>query len=102
LKPFKAQDFWRLHELDLIKQLGAVAEERGPAQSELTGKPEVAPVRHAAFRVALKNLIAAKLAVERASTPDELQALSQHVIGLIGQREGDAADAQAKKALYGR
>lgn len=41
------------------------------------------------------------LAVEKAGTSEELQAVAQRTINQIRDRKGDAAAATARRALYG-
>lgn len=41
------------------------------------------------------------LSVEKASTPDDLEAIAQRVLEQIRERRGDAACAAAQQALYG-
>ena len=41
------------------------------------------------------------LALEKAGTPDELQAVAQRVLQQIRERRGDAAAELAKQTLYG-
>jgi len=69
-----------------------------------------APLDYAQFTAALTRIISSQLglrgftltlAVEKASTIEELQAVAQRTIDQIRERKGDAAAAAARQALYG-
>ena len=71
---------------------------------------DAAPLDYAQFTAALTKLISSELglrgfvltlAVEKAGTADELQAVAQRALTQIRERKGDAAAAAARRALYG-
>ena len=72
---------------------------------------DAAPLDYAQFTAMLTKLISGELglrgfvltlAVEKAGTADELQAVAQRALTQIRERKGDAAAAAARRALYGR
>jgi hypothetical protein len=113
-------DFQELRRLDLIAPAaGAVSV--APAQAARqqaaprvaprpTGAPASGDLDYAQFTAALTKLISTHLglrgftltlAVEKAQTSDELQAVAQRVIEMIRDRKGEDVAADATKALYG-
>lgn len=69
-----------------------------------------APLDYGAFTATLTQMISKELglrgfvltlAVEKAGTIEELQAVAQRTIAQIGERKGEAAAADARRALYG-
>ena len=71
---------------------------------------ESAPLDYAQFTATLTRLISSELglrgfvltlAVEKAGTIEELQAVAQRTVTQIRERKGDAAAAAARRALYG-
>ena len=71
---------------------------------------DAAPLDYAQFTAVLTKLISSELglrgfmltlAVEKAGTADELQAVAQRALTQIRERKGDAAAAAARHALYG-
>lgn len=71
---------------------------------------EPAPLDYAQFTATLTRLISSELglrgfvltlAVEKAGTIEELQAVAQRTVTQIRERKGDAAAAAARRALYG-
>ena len=69
-----------------------------------------APLDYGAFTAMLTQIISKELglrgfvltlAVEKAGTSEELQAVAQRTINQIRDRKGDAAAATARRALYG-
>lgn len=71
---------------------------------------EPAPLDYAQFTATLTRLISGELglrgfvltlAVEKAGTIEELQAVAQRTVTQIRERKGDAAAAAARRALYG-
>ena len=72
--------------------------------------PSAGPLDYAQFTAALTKIISSQLglrgftltlAVEKASTPEELQAVAQRTIEQIRERKGEAAAAAARQTLYG-
>jgi hypothetical protein len=115
-----ATDFVDLHVLGLIAPL--VAGGRGTPQPTRSGgapaaqlpaaaaAPTDAPLDYAEFTATLTQMISGELglrgfvltlAVEKASTAEELQALAQRTIEQIRERKGDAAAVTAQRALFG-
>jgi hypothetical protein len=71
---------------------------------------EAAPLDYAQFTAALTQLISKELglrgfvltlAVERAGTSEELQAVAQRALAQIAERKGEATAAAARRTLYG-
>ena len=72
--------------------------------------PEGKSLDYSAFTAALTKLISGQLglrgftltlAVDKASTIEELRDVAQRVLEQIRDRKGDAAAAEARKTLYG-
>ena len=113
-------DFQTLHTLGLIEPAGP-PHARGasalqpplprPATTAPAPPVEVAaPLDYATFTAMLTQIISKELglrgfvltlAVEKAGTIEELQAVAQRTINQIRDRKGDAAAATARRALYG-
>jgi hypothetical protein len=71
---------------------------------------EAAPLDYAQFTAALTGIISSELglrgfvltlAVEKAGTIEELQAVAQRTLTQIRERKGEAAAAAAQRTLYG-
>ena len=78
--------------------------------ADVDADADAAPLDYAQFTAVLTQLISSELglrgfvltlAVEKAGTADELQAVAQRALTQIRQRKGDAAAAAARHALYG-
>ena len=113
-----AEDFKVLADLNLIEPVGARARAAdavfapraaGTAPAAPTGG-NAAPQDYSRFTAALTQLISSQLglrgfvltlAVEKASTIEELQSVAHRTIDAIRERKGDAAAAAARQALYG-
>ena len=116
-----AADFQELRKLDLIAPaVGAVTvgnpvRTAGGASAETT-RPTVSlpldgkSLDYSAFTAALTKLISTQLglrgftltlAVDKASTIEELRDVAQRVIEQVRERKGDAAASEARKTLYG-
>jgi len=93
---------------------GPVAPPGGPAPTLPMPPPlpqaESAPLDYAQFTATLTRLISSELglrgfvltlAVEKAGTIEELQAVAQRTVTQICERKGDANAAAARRALYG-
>ena len=121
LAGISAKDFVELQALGLIAQAvasgrsgslqarpgGAAAPEQ--AASAAASAP-AAPLDYAQFTATLTQMISKELglrgfvltlAVEKASTAEELQSVAHRTIDQIRERKGDAAAAAAQRALYG-
>jgi hypothetical protein len=113
-----AGDFQELRRLDLIAPAtGAVkvghAARSSNADSARTTIPlplESSSLDYSEFTAVLTKLISSHLglrgftltlAVDKASTIEELREVAQRVIEQIRERKGDAAAADARRALYG-
>jgi hypothetical protein len=121
------EDFQALAALHLIEPVSAPAGARegarsrpaplGPASAPAPLGPVTAPapvpsapLDYAQFTAALTKIISSQLglrgftltlAVEKASTIEELQAVAQRTIEHIRERKGEAAAAAARQTLYG-
>ena len=82
----------------------------GPAAAPAPAPPPVSPLDYSQFTAALTQLISANLglrgftltlAVDKASTIEELREVAQRVIEQIRERKGEATAAEARKTLYG-
>jgi hypothetical protein len=104
-------DFKRLEALGLIAAVAlaprATPTARDPAAA---AAPVAAPTDYAQFTATLTQMISSELglrgfpltlAVEKAGTIEELQAVAQRTIEQIGSRKGEPAAAAARRALYG-
>jgi hypothetical protein len=113
-----AGDFQALQSLGLITpvvpaatRLASAAPGRAaPAPDAETAPPEPAALDYGQFTAALTKLISSELglrgfvltlAVEKAGTIEELQAVAQRTVTQIRDRKGDAAAAAARRLLYG-
>ena len=117
LAGISADDFQALRKLDLIAPAsGAVTVSRQPRNDAPAAQPtDPVPLQSPAFDpgefgAALAKLIAAnpglpgpslKLAVDKASTAEQLRDLAARVIEQIRDRKGEPAAAQARKTLDG-
>ena len=119
LAGISAQDFVDLHVLGLIAPLvssgrGAAQQARpgdtSSAESPAAAPAAAAPLDYAQFTAALTQMISKELglrgfvltlAVEKAGTAQELQAVAQRTIEQIRERKGVAAAAAAQRALFG-
>ena len=119
LAGISAADFMTLQALGLITaaQQPAVLPVPPPmpavlsaADANASGSADTAPLDYARFTAVLTRLISSELglrgfvltlAVEKAATADELQAVAQRALTQIRARKGDAAAAAARQALYG-
>ena len=81
------------------------------ADADADTDADTAPLDYAQFTAMLTKLISSELglrgfvltlAVKKAGTADELQAVAQRALTQIRERKGDAAAAAARRALYGR
>jgi hypothetical protein len=111
-------DFSALYALGLIAPAAPALRSRAPisvaappaAAATAAPQREQAPLDYAAFTAALTQLISKELglrgfvltlAVEKASTIEELQAVAQRTLAQIAERKGDAVAAAARRTLYG-
>jgi len=125
LAGIEAADFQSLRSLGLIavlppssSRISAATQPPSPRSagtSPPTPAPAPSPVQDApldygAFTATLTQMISKELglrgfvltlAVEKAGTIEELQAVAQRTIAQIGDRKGEAAGAAARRALYG-
>ena len=117
LAGISAEDFQALRKLDLIAPAAGAVTVSRPSRSEAPVAPPTAPapLEHSAldygeFTAALTKLISANLglrgftltlAVDKASTIEELQDVAGRVIEQIRERKGEPAAEQARKTLYG-
>ena len=117
LAGISAQDFQELRKLDLIAPAaGGVtvgnATRTSTADSARPTVPQAlsAPLDYSQFTAALTQLISANLglrgftltlAVDKASTIEELREVAQRVVEQIRERKGEAVAAEARKTLYG-
>ena len=115
-------DFAALQSLGLIAPVagaggsrsGASPSARGawavPAAAAATATPDPSPLDYGEFTQALTQLISKELglrgfvltlAVEKAGTIEELQAVAQRTLAQIAERKGEAVAAAARRVLYG-
>jgi hypothetical protein len=114
-----ADDFQQLRKLDLIAPAAGAVTVGGA--SRVTNADSIRPTvpqalanatsaEHREFSTALKRLIAVNLglrgftltlAVDKASTTEELSSVAQRMIEQVRERKGDAAAAEARHSLYG-
>ena len=80
------------------------------ADADASASADTAPLDYAQFTAVLTKLISSELglrgfvltlAVEKARTADELQAVAQRALTQIRERKGDAVAAAARRVLYG-
>lgn len=112
-----AADFTALQSLGLIAPLassgtrtGSAVSTRGAAPMSVAATAEAAPLDYAQFTAALTQMISKELglrgfvltlAVEKAGTIEELQAVAQRTLLQIADRKGEASASAARRALYG-
>jgi hypothetical protein len=113
-----AQDFQELRKLDLIAPAAGAVTVGHPARATafeatrpiLPQPLEGKALDYSEFTAALTKLISAQLglrgftltlAVDKASTIEELRDVAQRVIEQIRERKGEGAAAEARKTLYG-
>jgi hypothetical protein len=109
-----AADFATLQSLGLIAPVAAATAGRPsgstPGRAEPAAPAETAPLDYAQFTAALTQLISKELglrgfvltlAVEKAATIEDLQAVAQRTLAQITERKGEAAAASARRTLYG-
>jgi hypothetical protein len=121
LAGISAKDFVDLHVLGLIAPLAAsgrsATQQARPGGSPPVEPPAAAPAAAAAvpldypqFTATLTQMISKELglrgfvltlAVEKAGTAQELQAVAQRTIEQLRERKGEAAAAAAQRALFG-
>jgi hypothetical protein len=118
LAGISAQDFQELRKLDLIAPaagavtVGNASRVATPDSARPTVPQALAatPLDYSQFTAALTQLISSNLglrgftltlAVDKASTIEELREVAQRVIEQIRERKGDAVAAEARKTLYG-
>jgi hypothetical protein len=116
-------DFAVLQSLGLIAPMPSSSGTRAPAaapSARSSGSPTpaasaepaatAAPLDYAAFTAALTQMISKELglrgfvltlAVEKAGTIEELQAVAQRTLAQIAERKGEAVAAAARRTLYG-
>jgi len=113
-----ADDFQELRKLDLIVPASGAVTMGNPARATAfeTTRPtmplplETKALDYSEFTAALTKLISSQLglrgftltlAVDKASTIEELRDVAQRVIEQIRDRKGEGAAAEAKRTLYG-
>ena len=116
-----ADDFAALQSLGLIVPLQAPASRSGgsatarssapaPTPAPTTAAVEPATLDYGQFTAALTQMISKELglrgfvltlAVEKAGTIEELQAVAQRTLAQIAERKGEAVAAAARRTLYG-
>ncbi len=120
LAGISADDFAALQSLGLIVPLAAPAGRSGaaPANRPSAGAPsapasapsEPVALDYGQFTATLTQLISKELglrgfvltlAVEKAGTIEELQAVAQRTLSQIAERKGEAVAAAARRSLYG-
>lgn len=113
LTGISAKDFVDLHVLGLIAPVLAGSGSAAQASRAGTAEPPTAVpalLDRAQFTTALTQMISNELglrgfvltlAVEKAGTAQELQAVAQRTIEQIRERKGDAAAVSAQRALFG-
>lgn len=113
-----AADFAALQALGLIapgavatgSRSGASPSGRGAGTASAAPAPDPLPLDYGQFTQALTQMISKELglrgfmltlAVEKAGTIEELQAVAQRTLTQIAERKGDAVAAAARRVLYG-
>ncbi|HEY8706850.1 MAG TPA: hypothetical protein VIM34_02520 [Burkholderiaceae bacterium] len=109
-----AADFAALQSLGLIAPLAPASAARPsatqPGRTEIAPPVVAPPQDYAQFTAALTQLISKELglrgfvltlAVEKAATIEDLQAVAQRTLAQIADRKGEAAAASARRTLYG-
>ena len=115
LTGISAEDFQALQKLALIAPVTGATRAADPPVAAAAGASNAgaamatAPLDHGQFSAALTRLISSQLglrgfvltlAVEKAATTEELQAIAQRTLDQIGERKGEAAAAAARRTLY--
>jgi hypothetical protein len=116
LAGISADDFAALQSLGLIVPVAPPAGRSGaapanrPAASAPAAPAEPVVLDYAQFTATLTQMISRELglrgfvltlAVEKAGTIEELQAVAQRTLTQIAERKGEAVAAAARRALYG-
>ncbi|HWI12070.1 MAG TPA: hypothetical protein VNU48_12130 [Burkholderiaceae bacterium] len=116
LAGINADDFAALQSLGLIvpaasRSGGSVTARSGaPAPVAAAAAAEPAALDYGQFTAALTQMISKELglrgfvltlAVEKAGTIEELQAVAQRTLAQIAERKGEAVAAAARRTLYG-
>jgi len=113
LAGISAADFAELHSLGLIAPVaGAAGKGGGSSRAAAAAAPAAEPAEldYAQFTGALTQIISKELglrgftltlAVEKASTIEELRAVAERTIEQLRERKGEAAAAAARRTLYG-
>ncbi len=116
LAGISADDFAALQSLGLIVPVAPPAGRSGaapanrPAASAPAAPAEAVVLDYAQFTATLTQMISKELglrgfvltlAVEKAGTIEELQAVAQRTLTQIAERKGEAVAAAARRALYG-
>ena len=113
-------DFAALQSLGLIAPVAGAGGSRsgaspsargaGTVPATATATPDPSPLDYGEFTQALTQLISKELglrgfvltlAVEKAGTIEELQAVAQRTLAQIAERKGEAVAAAARRVLYG-
>ncbi|MGH8796704.1 MAG: hypothetical protein ACREXI_06585 [Caldimonas sp.] len=116
LTGINAEDFRALQKLALIVPAAGAARATDSPVAAAAAAPKAGaaaatvPLDHGQFSAALTRLISSQLglrgfvltlAVEKAATTEELQAIAQRTLEQIRERKGEAAAAAARRTLYG-
>jgi hypothetical protein len=118
LAGISADDFQELRKLDLIAPASGAVTVGNPARAASVdaARPTVPlpleskSLDYSEFTAALTKLISSQLglrgftltlAVDKASTIEELRDVAQRVIEQVRERKGEAAASEARKTLYG-
>ena len=113
LAGISAADFAELHSLGLIAPVaGPSGKSAGGARAAAAAAAAAEPAEldYAQFTGALTQIISKELglrgftltlAVEKASTIEELRAVAERTIEQLRERKGEAAAAAARRTLYG-
>jgi hypothetical protein len=112
LAGISAADFAELHSLGLIAPVAGAAAKSASGSRAAAAAPAAEPVAldYAQFTGALTQIISKELglrgftltlAVEKASTIEELRAVAERTIEQLRERKGEAAAAAARRTLYG-
>lgn len=120
LAGISADDFAALQSLGLIAPLGTSSGSRSGSSpsgraaatpaAAATATADAVPLDYAQFTTALTQMISKELglrgfvltlAVEKAGTIEELQAVAQRTLAQIAERKGEAVAAAARRTLYG-
>jgi hypothetical protein len=114
-----AADFQELRKLDLIAPASGAVTVGNPARAAASAEVsrptvplplEAKSLDYSEFTAALTKIISSQLglrgftltlAVDKASTIEELRDVAQRVIEQIRERKGDAAASEARRTLYG-